>query len=64
MSIQSLINQRDALLEQLGHCIEYIDNVENSIDRLSLDCVYDDMPETDLDFAYACNLFNKINDGE
>ena len=64
MSAQSLITQRDALLEQLGHCIEYIDQLENSIDRLSVDAVYEDMPETELDFADACNLFSKLNDGE
>lgn len=64
MSVQSLIAQRDALLEQLGHCIEYIDQLENSIDRLSVEAVYEYMPETELDFADACKLFSKLNDGE
>lgn len=56
------IQQRDLLHKHLGDCIDYIEQLENSIQRLDAQAVFDDMPETDLDFFTACDIFNKTKE--
>ncbi len=45
------------LAKHLGDCLEYIDQLENSIERLNVGEVYDDMPNTNLDFSEAVREF-------
>lgn len=47
------------LTKHLGDCIEYIDVCENSMQRMDvLDVVSEDMPECDLDWDEAIEVFN------
>lgn len=47
------------VIEHLGNCIEYIDVLENSINRMNAEAVFDDMVETPLDFKQALKDYNE-----
>ena len=50
------------IVEHLSHCLEYIDQLENSINRAGdtvSDTIYEDILETDLDFQEALQVLEK-----